>query len=275
MIPPFRLWRPRSAAEAVAMRAEAGDGAVFMAGGIDIVNRMKFGEPITEVIYLGGVTELCTINDTEGGLHVGSLVTHHQFENCALIGARLPVLAQTWQDVANIRIRCKGTIGGNIMAADPNYDFALAAMAAGAHLDFLDQDGTARRISAIEVGGLSASGLLTGIIFPSADRLHVAFDRSLRPAITLALGLDCPEGKVAGGRVAIGCAFPMPITARLPITEPLLPRELVEKTAALARDLTVLLPEPLTNRHASARYRRQMIEVLLRRNLAALVERIA
>ena len=67
----------------------------------------------------------------------------------------------------------------------------------------------------------------------------------------------------------------MPITARLPITEPLLPRELVEKTAALARDLTVLLPEPLTNRHASARYRRQMIEVLLRRNLAALVEQIA
>jgi molybdopterin-dependent oxidoreductase-like protein len=122
MIPQFRLWRPRSAAEAVAMRAEAGDGAAFMAGGIDMVNRMKFGEPITEVIYLGGVTELCAINDTEGGLHVGSLVTHHQFETCALIRARLPVLAQTWQDVANIRIRCKGTIGGNIMAADPNYD---------------------------------------------------------------------------------------------------------------------------------------------------------
>jgi hypothetical protein len=29
-------------------------------------------------------------------------------------------LAQTWQDVANIRVRCKGTIGGDIMAADPN-----------------------------------------------------------------------------------------------------------------------------------------------------------
>jgi CO/xanthine dehydrogenase FAD-binding subunit len=91
----------------------------------------------------------------------------------------------------------------------------------------------------------------------------------------LALGLHCPEGKVVGGRVAIGCAFPTLITARLPITEPLLPGELVQKTAALARDLTVLLPEPLTNRHASARYRRQMIEVLLRRNLAALAERIA
>src|SRR5689334_14533520 len=85
---------------------------------------------------------------------------------------------------------------------------------------------------------------------------------SLRPAITLALGLHCPEGKVIGGRAAIGCAFPMAITARLPITEPLLPRELVQKAAALGRDLTVLLPEPLTNRHASARYRRQMIEVL-------------
>jgi carbon-monoxide dehydrogenase medium subunit len=274
MIPQFRLWRPRSKAEAVAMRAEAGDGAAFMAGGIDIVNRMKFGEPITEMIYLGGLTELGTVSDTGGGLRLGSLVTHHQIETCALVRARFPDLARTWQDVANIRIRCKGTIGGNIMAADPNYDFALAAMAAGAHLDFLGQDGAVRSVSAMELGGLSAYGLLTGITLPSAARFRLAFDRSLRPAITLALGLDLEDGKVIGGRVAIGCAFPMPISSRLPISEPISPRETVERAATLARDLTAALPEPMTNQHASAGYRRRMIGVLLRRNLATLAEPI-
>ena len=43
LIPEFRLHRPRSAMEAVALKASAGTGAVFMAGGIDVVNRMKFG----------------------------------------------------------------------------------------------------------------------------------------------------------------------------------------------------------------------------------------
>jgi CO/xanthine dehydrogenase FAD-binding subunit len=48
----------------------------------------------------------------------------------------LPALAQTWPDVANIRVRCKGTLGGNIMAADPAHDFKLAALAADARLVF-------------------------------------------------------------------------------------------------------------------------------------------
>ena len=53
LIPEFRLHRPRSAAEAVALKAAAGAGAVFMAGGIDVVNRMKFGVPVTDLIHLG------------------------------------------------------------------------------------------------------------------------------------------------------------------------------------------------------------------------------
>jgi CO/xanthine dehydrogenase FAD-binding subunit len=60
----------------------------------------------------------------------------------------------------------------------------------------------------------------------------------------------------------------------LPISEPLSSREAVERAAILARDHAASFPEPMTNQHASARYRRQMIEVLLRRNLATLAERI-
>jgi xanthine dehydrogenase iron-sulfur cluster and FAD-binding subunit A len=107
MVPAFRLRRQRSAAEAVAMQSESGDGAVFMAGGIDLINRMKFGEPVAEVIYLGGLTELCTITETERGLRLGTLVTHYQLETSAPVRTHFPELTQTWHDVANIRIRCK------------------------------------------------------------------------------------------------------------------------------------------------------------------------
>jgi carbon-monoxide dehydrogenase medium subunit len=275
MIPAFRLRRPRFAAEAVAMQAASEDDAVFMAGGIDLVNRMKFGKPVAEVIYLGGIAELGAIAETEEGLCLGSLVTHYQLETSAPVRAHFPELAQTWQDVANIRVRCKGTIGGNIMAADPDYDFALAAMAAGAQLDFLERDGANRTVPAMELSGSGLRGLLTMITLPSPSRLHLAFDRSLRPAVTLAVGLDLDLAKIVAGRVAIGCAFATPMAATLPLVEPLPPREVAQRAAILARDVSASLPEPLSDSHGSARYRRRMIEILLRRNLGVLANRLA
>ena len=252
------------------MRTEAGNGAVFMAGGIDLVNRMKFGEPVAEVIYLGGVAGLGTIAEMAGTLRLGSLVTHYQLETSGIVRKRFPALAESWQDVANIRIRYKGTIGGNLMTADPAYDFTLAAMATGAELHFLGMDGTARIVSAIGMNGAQPDGLLTAITLPMARRLRLAFDHSLRPAVTLALGLDLDNGKVVAGRIAIGCAFAVPLAATLPLDEPLPPREVAQRSAILAHDVAVSLPEPANDGHASAHYRRRMIEVLLRRNLGAL-----
>lgn len=257
------------------MQAASEDDAVFMAGGIDLVNRMKFGKPVADVIYLGGIAELGAIAETEEGLCLGSLVTHYQLETSAPVRAHFPELAQTWQDVANIRVRCKGTIGGNIMAADPDYDFALAAMAAGAQLDFLERDGANRTVPAMELSGSGLRGLLTMITLPSPSRLHLAFDRSLRPAVTLAVGLDLDLAKIVAGRVAIGCAFATPMAATLPLVEPLPPREVAQRAAILARDVSASLPEPLSDSHGSARYRRRMIEILLRRNLGVLANRLA
>jgi carbon-monoxide dehydrogenase medium subunit len=268
LIPEFRLHRPRSGAEAVALKAAAGPGAVFMAGGIDVVNRMKFGVPVTEVIHLGRIDSLDRIEEQDGGLQLGALVTHDQLANSPQVRMRLPSLAQTWPDVANIRIRCKGTIGGNIMAGDPTYDFALAAMAADAELHFICTDGI-KRVSRAAGGFGEYFGLLTAIVFPSGAALRLIFDRSLRPIVTLALALDFADGCITGGRVAIGCAYPLLASAKLPFDEPLPPAELARRASPLAQAVAAGLPEPLGDHHGSSGYRRRMIEVLLRRYLGA------
>ena len=265
LIPDFRLHRPRSATEAVALKAAAGAGAVFMAGGIDVVNRMKFGAPVAEVIHLGRVDGLDRIEDQEGGLRLGALVTHDRLVTSPQVRMRLPSLAQTWPDVANIRIRCKGTIGGNIMAGDPSYDFALAAMAAEAQLHFPSLDGST--VLAAADGMAKQVGLLTAIVFPFGSTLRLLFDRSLRPIVSLALGLDSADGRITGGRAAIGCAYPEPVAAKLPFDEPLPPVELACRAAPLAQAVAAALPQPLGDHHGSSGYRRRTIEVLLRRNL--------
>ena len=268
LIPEFRLHRPRSAAEAVAMKAVSGPGAVYMAGGIDVVNRMKSGLPVTDVIHLGSVVGLDRIEETEDGLRLGALVTHDQLATSPLVRARLPALAQTWPDVANIRIRCKGTIGGNIMAGEPAYDFAITVLAADARLHFVIADGSTRIVSAAQAG-VTRDGLLTAISMPSGNALKLVFDRSLRPIVTLVLGLDFAEGWVLSGRVAFGGAYATPLAASLPFHEPLPPSELAHHAERIAQEVAAGLPTPLGDHHATPAYRRRMIEVLLRRCLSA------
>jgi carbon-monoxide dehydrogenase medium subunit len=266
--PEFRVHRPRSAAEAVAMKTAAGPGSVYMAGGIDVVNRMKSGLSVTDAIHLGAVAGLDTIEEAEDGLRLGALVTHDRMATSPLVQTRLPALAQTWPDVANIRIRCKGTIGGNIMGGDPAYDFSLAALAANARLHFLTVDGSTRAVSVAEPGEAMPNGLLTAVSMPSGTALRLVFDRSLRPIVTVALGFDVVEGRINGGRVAIGCAHATPLTVNLPLDGPLLPGELAHRAERLAQEVAIGLPALLTDHHATSRYRRRMIEVLMRRNLS-------
>jgi carbon-monoxide dehydrogenase medium subunit len=269
LIPEFNLHRPESAAEAVEIKAACGAGAVFMAGGIDVANRMKFGVPVTDVIHLGRIAGLDEIAEEADGLRLGSLVTHDRLAMSPFVARHMPALTQTWSDVANIRVRCKGTIGGNIMAADPAYDFALAAMAADARLNFLCVDGNCRDISAADCGAYPADGLLIAVTLPRAGALRLALDRSLRPIVTVALGLDVADDGIAGGRVAIGCAYTKPIAVRLPLDQAMSPEDLARQADALAHRVAAELPEPISDHVAGSGYRRRMIEVLLRRNLGA------
>jgi carbon-monoxide dehydrogenase medium subunit len=267
LIPPFRLLRPRSAAEAAALQGEAPARSAFMAGGIDLVNRLKFGAPLDTVVHLGGVPGLDEIVESPQGVTIGACVTHQALQESALIRARLPALAQTWDGVGNIRIRLKGTVGGNLMARDPLYDFPLAVMAAGGRLRFVDPDGAPRLVGVTELGGPAPlPGLLTAIELPPPDRLLLAFDRSLRPVVSLAVGLDVTEGGVTGGRVAVGCAYATPVVLPLPIGGGVG----VDAAASIARLAAAALPEPVTDSLATGAYRRRMIEVLTRRTLQAL-----
>jgi carbon-monoxide dehydrogenase medium subunit len=243
-----------------------------MAGGIDVVNRMKYGLPVTDVIHLGAVADagLDAIAEEAGQLRLGALVTHDRLATSPLVARHQPALALWWHDVANIRVRCKGTIGGNIMACDPAYEFALAAMAADAGLHFLAPDGGARVVAASEPGAPTSEGLLVAIALPDRARLRLSSARSLRPIVSLALGLDIADGRICGGRVAIGCAYPRPIAMKLPLDEPLMPRDVARCADRLAQATAASLPEPLGDGVAGSGYRRRMIEVLLRRELSAL-----
>jgi hypothetical protein len=148
-------------------------------------------------------------------------------------------------------------------------------MAAGARLHFLGLDGNDRVIPAMGLNGAKQPGLLTAITLPSTGT-RLVLDRSLRPVVSLALGLDFDDDdRLIAGRVAIGCAYAAPLAVALPQSEPLPVPDVAERAAVLAHDIASMLPEPVADSDAGSHYRQRMIEVLLRRNLAALPEKLA
>lgn len=251
-IAPFRLVRPARIADAAAALA---GGAVCLAGGVDLVPALRAGRRVDEVVYLGGIAELKSIERRGDVLRIGAGVTYARLAADRAISAALPDLAAAWRGVANVRVRHAATIGGNLMAGNPQYDMLPALMALDAALVFADAKGTLHEAPA--AAARWPEGLLAFIAIPLADGRRFLFERGFKPVISVAVA-------VAGGRAraAFGCAF-----ERALVREFALGGDAEALAAGIARDL----PEPVSDWIASGAYRRKLARVLLARQLRALV----
>ncbi len=250
-IAPFRLLRPARLADAAAALA---GGAVCLAGGVDLVPALRAGRRVDEIVHLGGIGVLKAIERRRDVLCIGAGVTYARLANDAAIAAALPELAAAWRGVANVRVRHAATIGGNLMAANPQYDMLPALMALDAALIFADAKGMLH--SAPAAAARWPYGLLAFIEIPLADGRRFLFERGFKPMISVAVA-------AAGGRAraAFGCAF-----ERALVREFALEGDAEALAATIARDL----PEPVSDWIASGAYRRKLAHVLLARQLRAL-----
>ncbi|WP_068027996.1 FAD binding domain-containing protein [Rhodoplanes sp. Z2-YC6860] len=248
-ISPFELVRPASL-EAACRALSALGRNVAMAGGIDLIDRLKLGEAVDRVIHLSGVRELSGIRRDGDTVSIGALTTHAEVISNPLLAEVLPDLPAIWRGVANPRVRHTGTIGGNLMSAMPHYDAAPALLALGASL-------------------VKAGTLLERVRIPIAPHQRLLAERSLHPIISVYLGARLEGGKIHSARIAVGCCHAQPATADLPLAGVSV-TSLGADAAAIASKAAASFAEPLSDGLASGSYRRRMIEVLTRRLLIKL-----
>ena len=116
-LPPFEYHAPNSIAEAVALKAEHGDSAMYSAGGTDLFPNMKRRQFTPQnLIGLANLQELRTIvtEESASGLLIGSGVSLSEVVENPLIRKRFPALAQAAALVSAPQLRNMGTIGGNL-----------------------------------------------------------------------------------------------------------------------------------------------------------------
>ncbi|MGH2492288.1 MAG: FAD binding domain-containing protein, partial [Candidatus Limnocylindria bacterium] len=142
---------PISVEHAVGLLAEYGTDAKVVAGAtaLTIMLRNRLIAP-RALVSLGRIQDgLRTIGEEDGALVLGALVTHREVERSPLVRARIPVLAETFATVANVRVRNVATVGGVVAEADYASDPPAVLLALDALIEAQGPSGL-RRIPASE-----------------------------------------------------------------------------------------------------------------------------
>jgi carbon-monoxide dehydrogenase medium subunit len=266
-IPPFDLLRAGSAEEASAAMLP-GERSAFMAGGLDLIDRMKHGEAFERLIYLGHIASMHGIRQDNGKITIGALTTHAEVAGNDALAAVAVDLPALWQTIANPRVRATGTIGGNLMSGLPHYDAAPALLALGAEATLRAAAGTLT--AGINQLAEHRDALLETVSFAATPSLRLLADRSLHPTLSIYLAARFHKGELHTARIAIGCAFARPVAVDLAVAGEPLPA-LANRAADIAHAVTEALPTAIVGDGvASAAYRRRMCGVLIRRLLVRL-----
>ena len=237
------------------------------------------------VIGLRGIREMQGISALpNGGLEIRALTTHRQAERSPDVKSYCPTLAENFSRVATVRIRNQGTVGGNLVHADPAQDpppmlMALdgeAVVASKSGERTVPLDGFFRDFFETAV----ADGeLLTAIrlppMQPGTRSTYIKFlprteddYATVSVAATLRLGADNVCQDV---RVALGSAAPVPLRAKKvenAVRGQRLTPELINSAAELVRDEV----DPISDVRGSANYKREMARVWVGRALRSLLD---
>ena len=124
--------RPGSIEEALEALG-SNDGARALAGGQTLINVMKARAASPDVLVdLNRLDDLRGIErDGDGALRIGAMVTYAQLMRDSDVAQARPILAEVAAQIADVQVRNRGTIGGNICSSDPTNHFPPLAAAQG------------------------------------------------------------------------------------------------------------------------------------------------
>jgi len=283
---PFKFIAASSLAQALALKAEHGDEARFLAGGQSLVPTLNFrlAQPAV-LIDINPLDELADIERANGhALRVGALTRYRTLERDALVAEALPLIAEALPHVAHPQIRNRGTLGGNLAHADPASEMPAIVLALGGRLRAQSATGE-RWIEARDffVGTLTTAlnpdEMLVEIELPvRAPRSGFSFMEVARRrgdfalmGVAAALVLD-ENGRCASARLALCGAGETPVDVSaaaaglvgLSVSE--------DEIGGVAASVQKAI-DPPGSIHAGKEYQRHLAGVLVKRALNVALER--
>jgi carbon-monoxide dehydrogenase medium subunit len=245
--------RPASVDEALHLLAGHED-ARPLAGGQTLLNVMKARIASPEVLVdLNGLDDLRSIRRSDDGVELGAMATYTDLILSPEVAETRPILAEVASQIADVQVRNRGTVGGNVCSNDPTNHLPPLFAALGATMTVAGAGGSrevpvAEFFLGVYVTAAGPGELLTKVTVPAADGARDGF-------ASVPIGRDgtCIVNAAATvrdgrARVAIGCVAATPVVVESDVGSV---REAVRNSGLTPPD----------DVHASAEYRRHLAEV--------------
>ncbi len=285
IIPEFEYVTPQSVQEACALLVQYGDSARVLAGGSDLLVKMKDG--LMKPAYLVSLKNLDSLKairyETGTGVIIGARATHNEVMNNRLLREKYRSVCEAAHSMAADQIRNIGTVGGNLVNAVPSADLPPILIALDARARIVGTSGE-RTISLEDffLGPgktvLEKGEILAEIIIPDQPTTGSNYIKfGLRRAGALAVAGVASSVTVSNGtcrdvRVVLGAVAPTPMRARQAenvLRGKKISRELIDEAGRIAAAES----KPINDIRGSIEYRRNLVNVLTRRSLKAAIEK--
>ena len=281
MIPAqFDYVAPESLEEALSVLAEAGDDAKVIAGGQSLlpVLRMRLNAP-EKVVDLRRIPGLTDISEDGDAIVIGSMATHADVVDNALVREHALLLAKTVAEVADPQIRHRGTVGGALVHADPAGDVGAAALALDAEFVIAGPGGATRTVGAGDFfvdlfeTAVGEGELLTQVRIPKHTGWGAHYEKFVRvkhqwSIVAVAATVRVDGGSIAEARIGLTNMGSTPLRATS-VEEALVGKaateDAVREAAASAADGT----NPPSDLNGDSDYRKHLATVLTRRAVLA------
>lgn len=283
---PFKYIAAASLEQALALKAEYGDDAKFLAGGQSLMPAMNFrlARPAV-LIDINPLDELAGITPQEnGGTSVGALTRYYVLESDSTFLRNFPLFGEALPHIAHPQIRNRGTIGGNLSHADPASELPALAVALQATMK-IKASTRERTVAAADffqgllTTDLGPDEMLVGIQLPATKPrtgtcfLEVARRRGDFALAGVAASLTIEEGGTCTHvRIALCGVGETPVDASTAAAG-LIGSRVTEQQMEDVADSVQRMIEPSGNVHASPDYQRHVAGVLTRRALATAYDR--
>lgn len=263
-----------------------GAGRVI-AGGTDLILQLRAGQKKTScLIDISSVNSLCGITHKNGKVSIGAATTHSQIINSSLLFTNAPLLSEACSQIGSPQIRNIGTVGGNIVNAQPAADSVIALLALDATCTVVSKDG----LRDMPVGTLfsgpgistidSTQDIVTEISFDtlSSSAGNAFYRLSRRKAGSLPI-LNCAvclrwnkeEHTITELRIAMGPVAPTPIRlyeTEKAFTSDTFSMKLMQEALNKAFDEV----NPRSSLRGGMEYRKEMTKVIVKRAMLRALE---
>lgn len=288
LLPKFEYHEPKTLEEALKLLSELGGNAKVLAGGTDLLVRMKLKiDRPTHVVSIARVPGLTEIIPRNGhAVTVGSAVTARDLARHEIIIDRFTPLALAAGRLGAPIIRNRATIGGNLVNARPAADFPPPCMVLNASLKLKSVRGE-REVNVndffrgpgetvIEPHELLVSlNIETPPPWTGGAYLKLGARKTLEISmvnVAALVTLQAPDGPIVDARIALGAVAPTPVRA-FAAEEMLIGQKPSEQLFQSAGEVGVGMCSPITDHRGTMEYRCMMIEVLVKRALTIATEK--